>query len=99
MHQCRLSIWYVRVLATFLALQKALADIDSSVRNHGIPEDTIDKALSASKEFFSLPLDQKIEVVECVIVEELALTPSTLPTVRHPQSLQLQGVQRHPYKQ
>ncbi|OJT13003.1 hypothetical protein TRAPUB_10480 [Trametes pubescens] len=49
------------------ALGKAVRDACINVgflyvRNHGIPEETIDKALSASKEFFSLPLDQKIEL-------------------------------------
>ncbi|KAI9066009.1 Clavaminate synthase-like protein [Trametes sanguinea] len=32
------------------------------VKNHGIREDTIEKALSASKEFFSLPLEKKMEL-------------------------------------
>ncbi|KAH9891881.1 Clavaminate synthase-like protein [Cubamyces lactineus] len=32
------------------------------VKNHGIPEETIQKAYSASKEFFSLPLDKKMEL-------------------------------------
>ena len=33
-----------------------------TVRNHGIPQETIDKALAASKEFFSLPIEKKMEV-------------------------------------
>ncbi|KAI0655414.1 Clavaminate synthase-like protein [Cubamyces menziesii] len=32
------------------------------VTNHGIPEETIQRALSASKEFFSLPLNKKMEL-------------------------------------
>ncbi|KAI5995141.1 hypothetical protein EDD15DRAFT_2366069 [Pisolithus albus] len=32
------------------------------VRNHGIPEETIDSALSAMKAFFSLPLETKMKV-------------------------------------
>ncbi|KAI0763557.1 Clavaminate synthase-like protein [Trametes elegans] len=32
------------------------------VKNHGIPDDTINGALEASKEFFSLPLDKKMEL-------------------------------------
>ena len=32
-----------------------------TVKNHGIPQETIDKALAASKEFFSLPIEKKIE--------------------------------------
>ncbi|KAI0629793.1 Clavaminate synthase-like protein [Trametes polyzona] len=32
------------------------------VKNHGIPESVIEEALSASKEFFSLPLDDKMEL-------------------------------------
>lgn len=32
------------------------------VRNHGIPEDTINRALAASKEFFSLPDEKKAEL-------------------------------------
>ncbi|RDX48840.1 Clavaminate synthase-like protein [Lentinus brumalis] len=32
------------------------------VKNHGIPEVTIDIALAASKEFFSLPLEKKMEL-------------------------------------
>ncbi|KAI0365343.1 Clavaminate synthase-like protein [Pilatotrama ljubarskyi] len=51
--------------------RKALADAvrDASinvgflyVKNHGIPEETIQSALSATKEFFSLPLDKKMEL-------------------------------------
>jgi len=33
-----------------------------AVKNHGIPEEIIQSALSASKEFFSLPIDKKMEV-------------------------------------
>ncbi|RPD56634.1 Clavaminate synthase-like protein [Lentinus tigrinus ALCF2SS1-7] len=32
------------------------------VKNHGIPEENISKALQASKEFFSLPLEKKMEL-------------------------------------
>ncbi|KAI5988338.1 hypothetical protein EDD15DRAFT_2531711 [Pisolithus albus] len=32
------------------------------IRNHGIPEETIDRALSAMKAFFSLPLETKMKV-------------------------------------
>ncbi|KAI0823965.1 Clavaminate synthase-like protein [Trametes gibbosa] len=32
------------------------------VKNHGIPRDTIDKALEASKDFFSLSLERKMEI-------------------------------------
>ncbi|OSC98036.1 Clavaminate synthase-like protein [Trametes coccinea BRFM310] len=32
------------------------------VKNHGIPGETIERALSASKEFFSLPLEKKMEL-------------------------------------
>ncbi|KAI6156063.1 hypothetical protein EDD17DRAFT_1764696 [Pisolithus thermaeus] len=32
------------------------------IRNHGIPEETIDKVLSAMKAFFSLPLERKMKV-------------------------------------
>jgi len=32
-----------------------------SVKNHGIPEETIQGALSASKDFFSLLLETKME--------------------------------------
>ncbi|KAL1937798.1 hypothetical protein VTO73DRAFT_12817 [Trametes versicolor] len=49
------------------ALGKAVRDACINVgflyvRNHGIPEETIDAALSASKDFFSQPLDQKMEL-------------------------------------
>lgn len=33
-----------------------------AVKNHGIPKETTNKALAASKEFFSLPLEKKMEV-------------------------------------
>ncbi|EPQ54847.1 Clavaminate synthase-like protein, partial [Gloeophyllum trabeum ATCC 11539] len=33
-----------------------------SVKNHGIPEETIQEALSATKRFFSLPLETKMKV-------------------------------------
>jgi len=33
-----------------------------AVKNHGIPEEIIQSALSASKEFFSLPIDKKMEI-------------------------------------
>ncbi|KAI0770719.1 Clavaminate synthase-like protein [Fomes fomentarius] len=32
------------------------------VKNHGIPEETTNKALAASKDFFSLPLEKKMEL-------------------------------------
>ncbi|CDO72227.1 hypothetical protein BN946_scf184970.g79 [Trametes cinnabarina] len=32
------------------------------VKNHGIAEDTVNQALSASKDFFSLPLEKKMEL-------------------------------------
>ncbi|KAJ8487237.1 hypothetical protein ONZ51_g4303 [Trametes cubensis] len=32
------------------------------VKNHGIPEETIERAYSASKEFFSLPVERKMEL-------------------------------------
>ncbi|KAI6107671.1 hypothetical protein EDD16DRAFT_1712176 [Pisolithus croceorrhizus] len=34
----------------------------TAVRNHGIPEETIDRVLSAMKAFFSLPLERKMKV-------------------------------------
>jgi isopenicillin N synthase-like dioxygenase len=33
-----------------------------AVKNHGIPENVLERALSGAKQFFSLPLDSKIEV-------------------------------------
>ncbi|KAJ3011863.1 hypothetical protein NUW54_g2042 [Trametes sanguinea] len=49
------------------ALAKAVRDACINVgflyvKNHGIPEGTIENALSASKEFFSLPLEKKMEL-------------------------------------
>jgi isopenicillin N synthase-like dioxygenase len=32
------------------------------VKNHGIPDETIARALAGAKEFFTLPLDTKLEV-------------------------------------
>jgi isopenicillin N synthase-like dioxygenase len=32
-----------------------------AVKNHGIPEEIIESAISTSKEFFSLPIDKKME--------------------------------------
>ena len=33
-----------------------------AVKNHGIPEDVIENVLFAAKDFFSLPLNEKLEV-------------------------------------
>ena len=57
MHRGRFSIWYVH-----LAHEKLLRWRWASVKNHGIPEDVIENVLSAAKDFFSLPLDEKMEV-------------------------------------
>ncbi|KAG6838421.1 hypothetical protein C0991_011755 [Blastosporella zonata] len=34
----------------------------NKVRNHGIPEESIDATLEAAKEFFALPLEVKMEI-------------------------------------
>lgn len=33
------------------------------VKNHGIPDEVITRALASAKEFFSLPLDKKMDIV------------------------------------
>lgn len=37
------------------------------VKNHGIPEETTENALAASKNFFSLPDEKKMEVPLCSV--------------------------------
>jgi len=39
-----------------------------SVKNHGIPEETIEAVISASKRFFSLPDEDKLEVCGMLVV-------------------------------
>jgi len=39
-----------------------------SVKNHGIPEETIEAVISASKRFFSLPEEDKLEVCGVLVV-------------------------------
>ena len=50
---------YLSLFGPLIALVSPLRYV---VKNHGIPEDVVNNALSASKQFFSLPLDHKEEL-------------------------------------
>ena len=39
-----------------------------SVKNHGIPEESIEAVISASKRFFSLPEEEKLKVGGVLVV-------------------------------
>ena len=41
---------------------KLILECEFTVKNHGISESVIDRALSASKDFFSLPTETKLEI-------------------------------------
>jgi isopenicillin N synthase-like dioxygenase len=58
MHPSMLGFFTVR---TFFAFEMRRSTSCFVVKNHGIPEETIQGVLSASKEFFALPLETKME--------------------------------------
>ena len=61
------------------------------MQNHGIPEGTIENALSASKEFFSLPLEKKMEVGRQEMRDEVWPTQlSRFSVAGYPEDGQLQ---------
>jgi isopenicillin N synthase-like dioxygenase len=39
-----------------------------AVRNHGIPPECIDNVLSVNKEYYSLPVEEKIKVWTSILV-------------------------------
>jgi len=50
------------------ALKADLTYAFCSVKNHGIPEESIDAVISVSKLFFSLPQEEKIKVGGVLVV-------------------------------
>lgn len=61
------------------------------VSNHGIPESTIADALSATKSYFSLPLEQKMEV-RWLPCDSLHLQRNALLLAREQEDSELQGI-------
>ena len=70
-----------RTLCTTRVNLRALA-----VKNHGIPPEFIDKVLNVNKEYYRLPVEEKMKVRSCTlstvvtIANELCICPCIAPS-------------------
>lgn len=50
------------LLALHFGLLSLCSHVSRVVKNHGIPDEVVNEAFTASREFFSLPEDKKLEI-------------------------------------
>lgn len=84
-------MWGSSMVSFLRLIKRALCNIGVNlhalaVKNHGIPPECIDKVLNVNKEYYSLPVEEKMKVRLCMlsimvtIADELHIDPCIAPS-------------------